>query len=119
VRHLIILGVFIAVVAIVSVLLRQRRSPQAGNLVDRMLRAYGSARCVEAVTALEYLANQGITAEIAERWQQMELPLLQALPDCPPENKVTLREALEKCSKACSHRDTARSIMTMRDALVA
>lgn len=117
-RLVIFLVIFVMVAVIAGLLLRRRRSSDAAPLVDRMLRAYGAARCIEAVPALEYLAAQAVTPEIVMYWQRIELPLLQALPDCPPSHKIALREALEKCSRNCAHRDTARGIMNMRDALV-
>jgi hypothetical protein len=51
-------------------------------------------------------------------WEAIEIPLIQALPDCPPAAKADLMRALEDCATACRQRETARRIMLVRDSLV-
>ena len=109
----------IVLIAIAGLVLRSRRGDvKARELVDTVLRANGAARCLAAIELLRHLAGAG-TNEIVTDWERVELPLLQALPDCPPDQKRVLRDALETCSKQCSQRDTAKRLMTMRDSLLA
>ena len=90
-------------------------SERAG--VARVLAVQGSARCVEALTLLRTLDQRSDGDALALAWQAIELPLLQALPDCPPPLKAALRRTLEDCAARCRRRDAARAMMTMRDAL--
>ncbi len=83
--------------------------------VERLLQARGPARCALAVTVVRRLC--ATPADIPAVWERIELPLVQDLPDCPPDTKRSLATALEDCSTACRHRDTARRIMIVRDSL--
>lgn len=100
--------------------LRQRLRPgvSAGDR-ERVLAAHGAARCIEAARLLRRLAERGDSGAIAATWEAIELPLLQALPDCPPDSKVELIQALDACARACRIVETARAIMTMRNSLIA
>ncbi len=97
--------------------LRRSRINQK-NAIERILTANGAARCVEAARTLRTLATGNDQAAIIGIWEGMELPLLQALPDCPPDYKVELINALDACAKACSHREVTKRIMTMRNSLI-
>ena len=96
-----------------------RRSPLTGRSVERTLssltQAHGAARCLLAIDVVRRLA--GDPAGIPAAWDRIELPLVQDLPDCPPDAKAPLLRALEDCSAACRHRETARRIMVVRDSL--
>jgi hypothetical protein len=97
--------------------LRRPRIDQRGA-IERVLAANGAARCVEAARTLRALAAGSDQGAIAGIWEGIELPLLQALPDCPPDYKVELINALDACAKACTARDLAKRIMTMRNSLI-
>ena len=48
----------------------------------------------------------------------LELPLLQALPDCPPSAKAGLADALEACARVTANRAAAKRLMALRNALL-
>ncbi len=101
--------------------LRRRTMPsvQVEDAVARVLAAHGPARCLEATRLLRSLAERGPVERISPTWDAIELPLLQALPDCPPDYKIELINALDAAARACRQVETARAIMTMRNSLVA
>jgi hypothetical protein len=90
---------------------------RSARRVDDVLDVHGPARCVAAVAALTALAAD--PQRIAREWERCELPLVHALPDCPPATKAPLRRALEDCAGACRNREIARRIMVVRDSLLA
>jgi hypothetical protein len=85
--------------------------------LETVLAEVGSRRCLAATAALEGLAEQD-SETIAETWTRLEGPLLEALPDCPPEDKPRLAEALAECAERCSRRASARSMMLLRNSLL-
>ncbi len=91
-----------------------RRS--SNQLLTRVLDRQGPARCVAAVAALNTLRED--PEALPRAWERIELPLVQALPDCPPATKVLLQRALEDCAGSCRHRETAQRIMVVRDSLL-
>jgi hypothetical protein len=91
-----------------------RRSPT--SRIDRVLAAHGAQRCLAALEFLPWLTSH--PDDIVAAWERCELPLVQAVPDCPPDAKAPLLRALENCSAACRNRDVARRIMVVRDSLV-
>ena len=100
--------------------LRRRARPGASRAdLERLLSTHGAARCVEAARLLRRLTERGDSAAIAQAWETIELPLLQAIPDCPPDYKVELINALDASARACRVVESARRIMTMRNALLA
>lgn len=107
---LVLAGLFI-------VWLRRARINQK-SAIERVLLAHGAARCVEAARTLRTLATSHDQAAIAGIWDGIELPLLQALPDCPPDYKVELINALDACAKTCSNREVTKRIMTLRNSLI-
>ena len=110
----------VAVGTALVVWLRQRGRPGAsrGDL-ERLLTTHGAARCVESARLLRRLTERSDSAAIAQAWEAIELPLLQAVPDCPPDYKVELINALDGCARACRVVEVSRRIMTMRNALLA
>ena len=122
---LVIGGALVATLAVAGVgwwYLRQRLGVGGGAEragVARVLAVQGASRCVEALTLLRTLDQRGDADALAGVWQAIEIPLLQALPDCPPPLKTALRRTLEDCAAHCPRRDAARAMMTMRDALQA
>ena len=117
-----IIPVFLALAVLVLaalfiIWLRRARINQK-SAIERILVANGAARCVEAARTLRTLATSNDQAAIAGIWDGIELPLLQALPDCPPDYKIELINALDACAKACSNREVTKRIMTLRNSLI-
>lgn len=111
----------VAVVAVVALLLwRGGGRPARGRIREeraRMLETAGAARCLAAIELLDDLARRRDAALLAETWDRIELPLLEALPDCPPDRKAELMRALERCHASTRQRDVQRRLMTMRNAV--
>jgi hypothetical protein len=83
-----------------------------------VLGSAGPARCAAAANVLDALAVAADSEQIAEAWEQLEGPLLDALPDCPPQLKPRLADALAACANACANRVAAQGMMTVRNSLV-
>jgi len=81
--------------------------------VARLADLHGAARCRAACDLLEELAEQDSLA-IARAWQQLEPLLLPAMPDCPPDLKPRLAEALLACHAVTRHRATQKGLMDLR-----
>jgi hypothetical protein len=114
-KVLIIAGVIVAVFLVMRVLRKQDVSRGA---VQKVLGAVGPARCLAAVRVINELkdeANQRATTAV---WDAIELPLLQALPDCPPDAKPMLLNALDALAKATANRELAKRVMTLRNGLM-
>jgi hypothetical protein len=114
---------WIVVVTVVAVVLAVIfRMSRTGGGVDarsrRVLATRGAARCLEATRLLQYLAKRDFTPDTVAAWGRIELVLVESLPDCPPALKNELRTALETCSRGCSHRETAKALMVVRDAIL-
>ena len=110
----------IAIGVAVAIWLRRRLHPGlARGDLDHLLSAHGAARCIEAARVLRRLAERGDSAAIVIAWEAIELPLLQAIPDCPPDFKVELINALDECARACRTVETSRRLMTMRNSMIA
>lgn len=86
--------------------------------VRKALSAHGAARCVAATHALDELGRKGDSERIAAAWSLLEMPLLETLPDCPPDYKVPLINALDACARVCRVVDTSRAMVTMRNSLL-
>lgn len=93
-----------------------RRGRRGG--VAALLAVQGAARCVAAVRVCQELSRSGDPEPIVTAWEEIEMPLLQALPDCPPEVKPDLISALDACAGACTRRDVAKRIMALRNSLL-
>ena len=97
---------------------RRLVSPARHDLaLTRIEAAHGPARLALTASLLTQLA-QAPASEIIRIWDRLELPLLAVLPDCPPAAKPVLVERLDALAKACSHRETARRILDLRNGLV-
>jgi hypothetical protein len=70
------------------------------------------------MAVLQRLTRAGDGAGIAASIDEIELPLLQSIPDCPPALKPSLAQALEDAAKVCANRDAAKRLMTLRNAVV-
>jgi hypothetical protein len=114
-----IIGLFLALtlVEIWWLLRRLSRSPRTATA--RILAAQGAARCVAAAKFLRDWTARPDQAALALAWERIELPLLQALPDCPPDYKIELVTALDEAVKACANREVAKRINTLRNSLIA
>lgn len=97
--------------------LRQGRLGVAGRL-DEVLAAHGAARCLASTALLRRLAASGRQTAILAAVDALELPLLQALPDCPPSAKAGLADALEACARVTANRAAAKRLMALRNALL-
>lgn len=117
-----ILACLIAGAIGMALVLWLRRRPHRGagrGDLERLLATHGAGRCVEAARLLRRLAERDDSAAIAHAWEAIELPLLQAVPDCPPDYKVELINALDACARACRVVEVSRRLMTMRNSLLA
>lgn len=106
------------IIAILAVLRFVRKHENTKDAVQKVLGSVGPARCLAAikvVTALKQEANQQATLAV---WDAIELPLVQALPDCPPSAKPVLMNALDALAKATANRELAKRVMTLRNGLV-
>jgi hypothetical protein len=83
---------------------------------ERVVAAHGPRRCQHALDLLRELAHA--PQELPEAWNRIELPLVEALPDCPPDTKPELIRALDAAARGCAHRDTAKRLTTVRNSLV-
>ena len=109
----VLLSGVVLVGAIVIVLIKGRGASSRGTQL--ILSTHGAARCQAAADLLGQLHRQD---DIAACWDQIEIPLLEALPDCPPPLKPTLAETLDACASRCTKRELAKRIVTMRNALL-
>jgi len=98
--------------------LRRRTVPRAARRSARRLHeVHGPARVRAATELLASLTTDGHGMAIAQVWADIELPLIAALPDCPPADKPRLVAVLNAAADVCPHRDTAKSIMAVRNSL--
>ncbi len=103
--------IFVAVAVAVALRRGRRRHRDA---IAAVVAHSGAARCQAAIPLFRALAARGDQQAIAAAWEVLELPLLQALPDCPPDDKPDLVVALDACAQRCSNRDLSKRIMTLR-----
>ena len=95
----------------------RRRGPPAA--IEPVLQAQGAARCVAGARLLQELARAADQDALERAWEAVEMPLLAALPDCPPDYKIELINALDAAARACTRRDVAKRLMAMRNGLLA
>jgi hypothetical protein len=103
--------IIVLVVLMVVIRLRGRRS----HLGTAWLRCHGAARCRAAIPLLANAIRH--PNAIPTFWEQVELPLVEAIPDCAPSDKVALVAACEALAQATRNRDIARRIMAVRNSL--
>lgn len=115
IKVLLIAGVIVAIFLVMRVMRRQDLSRGA---VQKVLSAVGPARCLAAVRVINDLKNDANQQATAAVWDAIELPLLQALPDCPPNAKPLLMNALDALAKATANRELAKRVMTLRNGLM-
>src|SRR3954466_15254504 len=101
------------------------RSPRAPRVrrgrpvpLGPVLGSAGPARCAAAANVLDALAAVGDSEQIVDAWERLEGPLLESLPDCPPQLKPRLADALAACANACANRATSQALMTVRNSLI-
>ncbi len=114
-------GFLLLLGGVLAVLLLRGRGPirpRPVRLADRVLAANGAARCLAALTTLEQLARRGRPADLHRFWDLIELPLLAALPDCPPDAKTLLVDTLTSCHEVTTNRAYQRRIMDLRRVLL-
>lgn len=115
IKVLIAAGVIVAIFLVMRVLRKQDISRSA---VQKVLGAVGPARCLAAVRVISELKDEADQRATAAVWDAIELPLLQALPDCPPDAKPMLLNALDALAKATANRELAKRVMTLRNGLM-
>jgi flagellar biosynthesis component FlhA len=114
-----ILLVSVVLIAMITLILRfSKRSQRIHDTINEFTAARGAVRCMMAREAFEQLSDSGNNATIIPLWNALEMPLLQALPDCPPQIKEPLANALSECAKRVTNRDVAKRMMTMRNSLI-
>lgn len=84
------------------------------DAIREVLAHNGAGRCLAAIPLFRTLAAGGDQRAIAAAWEALELPLVQALPDCPPDAKPELVVVLDACAQACSNRELTKRVMTLR-----
>jgi hypothetical protein len=99
---------------------RERKKPGFGDeqQLRRILSMTGPARCVHAARLLQDVAGSGSTQRIAKVFDGLEGPLLEALPDCPPDYKAEIIAALDLCARTCKDAVTTRKIVALRNSLM-
>ncbi len=95
-----------------------RRGKDGTRLARTVCAAHGAQRCIKAMELLEALVEAEDGHAVAAAWGELELPLLEALPDCPPDLKFRLITACETAAAITAHRETAKGLMAVRNALV-
>ncbi len=94
------------------------RRHQAESLIASFLGATGPRRCILAPALLRRLASDAADAR-QQSWEQIEIPLLQAIPDCPPALKGELVDALDTLARASTNRTLAKRINDLRNSVMA
>jgi hypothetical protein len=112
----VIAAIGIIVVAAILIALRSSRRGIAihRDAIREVTAHNGAGRCLAAIPLFRTLAANGDQGAIAAAWEALELPLVQALPDCPPDAKPELVVVLDACAQACSNRELTKRIMTLR-----
>jgi len=87
--------------------------------VAGVLAVHGPTRCRAAAVLLARLSVRGSPESIRTAFDAIELPVLQALPDCPPQTKQVLCDALDACASRVANRELAKRLVAMRNGLVA
>lgn len=87
--------------------------------VKTVLGAKGAVRCLIATEVFQQFAERGNNATISTLWLAVEMPLIQAIPDCPPDQKLPLANALTDAAKKVTNRAVAKRMMDVRNSLLA
>ncbi len=93
------------------------RRRQAESLTAAFLGAAGPRRCLLAPALLRRLASDPADAR-QRAWDRIEIPLLQAIPDCPPALKGELVDALDGLAKVSTNRSLAKRINDLRNSVL-
>ena len=110
----------VGVIAVAMLVMRvAKRSSMIDATVDRLKNAQGAMRCVIATQLFEQLAKRGNSQNIIDLWERVEMPILQAIPDCPPDQKTPLANAITDTAKQVANREIAKRMMTMRNGILA
>jgi len=107
-------GLCCAAAILIAVLSRRRGIAVHGDAIRAVAAHNGAGRCLAAIPLFRTLAARHDQHAIAAAWEELELPLVQALPDCPPDAKPELVVVLDACAQACSNRELTKRIMTLR-----
>jgi hypothetical protein len=103
--------------AIVVIVLVRRRLIVGGDstsAIERVLRAEGAARCMEAISLLRLLTGRAGAEDLTEVWFRIDAPLRAAIPDCPPPLRILLGQALLACAASCRQRAVAKAMTDLQ-----
>jgi hypothetical protein len=108
----------VVILGILAVLRITRKHGDSKDAVAKVLSAVGPARCLAAIQVVSSLKQEADQRATLAVWDAIELPLVQALPDCPPTAKPALMNALDALAKATANRELAKRVMTLRNGLM-
>ena len=115
---LIALAVLLAALFGLARLARTAAGAAFASECEDFLTATGPKRCELSIGLLRHLQRVKPEQEIHRIWDEIELPLVEAIPDCPPELKPVLIKRLDALYKICRNRSYQQRIMTLRNSLV-
>ena len=117
IRWAMLLVLVIAIMAVLIWMMRRVANPRSHEARAREVADFvGPRRLREASTLLRQAARRG-EAWIAPVWEVLELPLVEAIPDCPPPTRLELVAVLEACHERCRNRELQKRLMTFRNSL--
>ena len=94
------------------------RSPNnVAAYVEKIQASNGTARCFVAIEFFDALRPKDGDAFVAA-WPTLELLLLEAEPDCPPDRKGAWAESIRIWHGHITHRQTQRGLMALRRAIL-
>jgi hypothetical protein len=111
-----IIVVLLVVVCAIAFLARSAGRLAMDAELANTLESTGAQRCHHAVALLR-LAGRLDRERLHSLWEQIELPLLEAMPDCPPDLKPLLIGRFDMLHGRTKHREYQRRIMAVRNAL--
>ncbi len=115
---LILVAAVIAVIVLLAVA-RGARAPRAARVQTvAVLRARGATRIQAALALFRLLALAGDERRIERAWEEVEIPLIEVLPDCPPQLKQPLALTLDDLHGCCRKRELQHRIMDVRNSLL-
>ncbi|MFW5752976.1 MAG: hypothetical protein ACOCYV_02875 [Planctomycetota bacterium] len=117
-NELIIVASVVAALVLLAIVLRMRAPRVARVQTVAVLRVRGAARVQAALALFRLLALGGDERRIERAWEEVEMPLIEALPDCPPSLKQPLALTLDDLHGCCRKRELQRRIMDVRNSLL-
>ncbi len=116
--ELLIVSFIIGIAFVLFVVLKQRAPAQRKRQTRQALSLYGAARLSALSLIIEDMAKRGggrfAGNTLFEQWELLEIPLLEVLPDCPPDERTVLIARLNALYEATAHRALQKQVMDMR-----